>query len=120
MRTVRFTRSFRVWAGGEIAGFTPDMADQLVRDGVAVEVDPAEIEASAPAAPEPVAPVAVRFKRPHGIWNGGEVAGFPPAEAAGLVEIGVAGLLADEAADPEPDAGLFAAEPTTQARRSRK
>jgi hypothetical protein len=113
MRVVRFTRPFRVWSSGEVAGFTPDMVDQLVRDGFAVEVDPADIEVARPTLAPSAEPVAVRFKRPHFIWNSGEVAGFPPAVAGKLVESGAAALLSDdqddadsasEAVDPQPEA----------------
>lgn len=36
--TLRFVRSYRSWNRGVEAGFTPTMADELIRRGVAVAV----------------------------------------------------------------------------------
>lgn len=49
---------------------------------------------------ERVPAVSVRFLKPHGLWNGGERAGFPAAEAARLVDAGVAVYVPHEAQVP--------------------
>lgn len=42
MIRVRFTRGFRMYQAGEIAGFDAEMAGLIVKDGFAVLVDGAE------------------------------------------------------------------------------
>ena len=64
--SIVFNRPWRGYTGGDLAGFTPELADRLVTDGVAVYKDakkapkpkavPAEPEGDAPAEPEGDAP----------------------------------------------------------------
>lgn len=51
MILVRMKRAWRSWNPGETAGFTPDVAARLVRDGIADEVSPAASEAPEPRGP---------------------------------------------------------------------
>lgn len=42
MVVVRFKRNYRIYNAGEIAGFLPDEAEQLITDGIAEAFVPAK------------------------------------------------------------------------------
>lgn len=48
--------------------------------------------------------IAVRVLRPFGLWNAGELAGFPPERAQQLIESGFAELVKP----PQPEAPVAA------------
>jgi hypothetical protein len=93
---VEFTKPYMAPAGGmigsgEIVGFDPLTAANLIATGVAVS-------SSAPGVVTPISPVRVKFTATTMVGNSpplydvGEVASFPPAISAALVAQGVAVL----------------------------
>jgi hypothetical protein len=47
--------------------------------------------------------IILRMLRGHGIWNAGEIAGFPPARASEMIASGVAEIAAPEATALPPE-----------------
>lgn len=95
---VRFRESMPPYMAGELAGFSHERAEQLVRTGVAEPYG----KTTPKARPEPVTPqrpegaaadadlVRVQFVRAAHGYRVGEVAGFPAEEAERLIASGAA------------------------------
>jgi hypothetical protein len=79
---VRFVQKRPPFNVGETAGFTPEDAEALVRDGLAEHAE----APSVPAPSSPETPARITFLAKYGPFNVGEVAGFPQSDAAQLVK----------------------------------
>jgi len=95
---VRFTQSMPPYMAGELAGFSHERAEQLVRMGVAelygratpkARPEPVEHKRTARATAEADL-VQVEFVRAAHGYRAGEIAGFPAEEAERLIESGAA------------------------------
>ena len=89
MKVVTFLKSWRVYNPGQVAGFEPELADQLIEAEVAAAYVGADAEAAGEERQE-VAPKVVEFVKAWGVYNPGQVAGFEPDRAAFLIKAGVA------------------------------
>ena len=83
MKVVTFLKSWRVYNPGQVAGFEPELADQLIEAGVAAAYVGADAEAAV-TEPQVVAPKVVEFVKAWGVYTPAQVAGFEPDRAAFL------------------------------------
>ena len=108
---VRFTRSSPPYHVGEVAGFSPDVAERLIKKAkVAVLWDGKNPDPTPPKSPEKR--IVVRFLKSAPPYHEGEIAGFSEPHANHLRENGIAEFVEDATkaiADPAKNKAILSA-----------